>query len=278
MTLRRGDSGAEVKALQRGLNKLGSILLVDGDFGAGTADAVRDACGPLGCSVSADADERLQTALRGVKDPFPPLSAAGVTFIARLEVSGPREYRQKFAKPVWPSVESGITIGIGYDLQFVTEDEVRADWSALPPSFLAALAAGVGVPGSVDRLARVNGVTIPLLEAMRVFLGRTLPKFVAQTRSIYPQIDDLSRAQRTALVSLVYNRGTRLKDRDPAKQERREMRKIRTLLAAGRLDEVDEEFESMTRLWDPARLAGLVKRRRDEARLWRSGFGAVQLA
>jgi hypothetical protein len=39
MVLRRGDGGESIKTLQRGLNKLGSMLLVDGDFGAGTANA-----------------------------------------------------------------------------------------------------------------------------------------------------------------------------------------------------------------------------------------------
>ena len=36
MLLTVGDSGDAVKALQRGLNKLGSILLVDGGFGPAT--------------------------------------------------------------------------------------------------------------------------------------------------------------------------------------------------------------------------------------------------
>ena len=34
MLLRAGSSGDEVKGLQRGLNKLGSMLLIDGRFGS----------------------------------------------------------------------------------------------------------------------------------------------------------------------------------------------------------------------------------------------------
>jgi hypothetical protein len=30
-------------------------------------------------------------------------------------------------------------------------------------------------------------------------------------------------------------------------------------------------------LWDPQQQSGLLKRRRDEATLWRSGFAALQL-
>lgn len=41
-TLRRGDSGDDVKALQELLNAIGYELTVDGNYGRGTKDAVRD--------------------------------------------------------------------------------------------------------------------------------------------------------------------------------------------------------------------------------------------
>ncbi len=278
MILRRGDSGIRVKALQRSLNKLGSMLLIDGDFGLGTRDAVIDARVALARPGLPEADVALQQMLEDVPEPCPPLGGAGITFIARAEVSGPREYRVRYTRPVWPSVESGITIGIGYDLQFTTAAQLRADWARLPAAALESLEQVLGVPGSIDRLARVSHVTVPLLDAMAVFLDRTIPRVLRLTRSIYPQVDALSPARQAALVSLVYNRGTRLRDRNPLQQERREMRNIQALLAAGALDAVDDQFEEMTRLWDPNRLAGLIQRRRDEARLWRSGFEALQLA
>ena len=53
MTLRFKDHGEPVKRLQRNLNKLGSILLVDGDFGPGTRDAVLDARTALSITPSA---------------------------------------------------------------------------------------------------------------------------------------------------------------------------------------------------------------------------------
>lgn len=55
------------------------------------------------------------------------------------------------------------------------------------------------------------------------------------------------------------------------------MRNIRALLAAGDVDAVAAQFESMTRLWNPATENGLIQRRRDEAALWRSGFAALKL-
>lgn len=278
MLLKPGGSGEGVRSLQRGLNKLGSILLIDGSFGPATRDAVIDGRIALRQPGLPEADDALQQALAALPDPFPSLTSAGVTFIARAEVSGPREYRSKYMNPIWPSAASGITIGIGYDLRFADSDRLNADWNdQLPPDAIARLAEVLGERGSADRLSRVRDVEVPLLAAVSVFLRRTLPRTLEQTRSIYPQVDDLEPARRAALVSVVYNRGTRLKDSDPARQDRREMRKIRELLAAARFDEVANQLDAMSRLWDPARLPGLVRRRHNEARLWRSGFGALQL-
>jgi peptidoglycan hydrolase-like protein with peptidoglycan-binding domain len=279
MLLRPGDFGPEVRALQHGLNKLGSILLLDGDFGPATRDAVIDARSVLGRPGPPEADDALQAALAAQPDPFPPLTAGGVTFIAREEVSGPRQYRQLYRNPIWPSAESGITIGIGYDLRFATSAQFHADWAdRLPPAAVAALADVLGQPGSLARLDHVRDVEVPLLDAVSVFLRRTLPLYLDRTRSIYPEVDTLAEARRTALVSVVYNRGTRLTDTDPLREERREMRAIQSLLAAGHLDGVAEQIDAMARLWDPERLPGLVRRRHNEARLWRSGFPALQLA
>jgi peptidoglycan hydrolase-like protein with peptidoglycan-binding domain len=279
MLLKMGDSGDAVRSLQRGLNRLGSILLVDGGFGPGTRDAVIDGRAALEQPGPPQADDAFQQAVAAVPDPFPPLTAAGVTFIARAEVSSPAQYRLKYKNPAWPSAESGITIGIGYDLSFVSRDRLSADWGdQLPADAISRLADVLGVRGSADLLGRVRDVEVPLLAAVSVFLRRSLPDYLQRTRSIYPQVDDLEPARRTALVSLVYNRGTRLQDKDPAQQDRLEMRAIRDLLAAQRFDEVADQLDAMTRLWDPAKTAGLIQRRHDEAKLWRSGFAAVQLA
>ena len=54
------------------------------------------------------------------------------------------------------------------------------------------------------------------------------------------------------------------------------MREIRALLAENKLEAVADQIDSMRRLWDPQ--SGLVRRRHEEATLWRSGFAALQLA
>jgi peptidoglycan hydrolase-like protein with peptidoglycan-binding domain len=46
MMLRLGDAGPAVRALQRNLNKLGAMILVDAEFGPATRDAVVSPRGP----------------------------------------------------------------------------------------------------------------------------------------------------------------------------------------------------------------------------------------
>ena len=279
MVLRRGNSGDPVKVLQRGLNKLGAMLLVDGDYGKGTEAAVADARETLSMPGPPDvADDALQAAVAAIPDPFPPLTAAGVTFIARQEVSDATLYRTRYQTPCWPGKRSGITIGIGYDCSFVGADQLRRDWgAALAPDAIAQLAGVVRQVGSDALLAQVSAVVVPLTVAMKVFTTSTLPRYLADTRRAFPQVDHLPPARRSALISLVYNRGAGLQDLSAQKQDRREMRNIRALLAAGELESVAAQFESMTRLWDPATEKGVIQRRRDEAALWRSGFAALKL-
>jgi peptidoglycan hydrolase-like protein with peptidoglycan-binding domain len=274
MMLRQGDHGDQVKTLQRGLNKLGQMLLVDGNFGGRTSDAVGAARGELGIpGPSTEADDVLQNAVAGVADPFPAVTAAGVTFIARAEVTDARTYRTQYKTPQTPPAPSGVTIGIGYDCRFSTPAEFIADWGGeLSADAVAQLETVLGKEGSPELKAQVAGVIVPLEAAMRVFARRSLPDYLSRTRSIYPRVDTLPPARQTALVSLVYNRGTDL-DGD----RRKEMRAISGLLAAESFDEVAAQFEAMTRLWNPATAAGLIVRRRSEATLWQSGLAALLL-
>ena len=273
-TLRRGDSGSTVKTVQRDLNKLGSLLVVDGDFGPSTEAAVVDASAALAQPGPPEADDALQAALTALADPSPDLTAPGVTFIGREEVAGPTEYRNLYSHPKWPSRASGITIGIGYDLSAVSKKAFAADWKGvLAANAFNRLALLVGVTGTQKRLESVADVAIPLTSAVPVFLTRMLPEHVRRTRAIYPTLDTLPPPRRTALISLVFNRGTDLRG-----DRRREMKKIQDLLAAGNLTPVADQFDAMARLWDTATEGGLIKRRHREAILWRSGFEALQLA
>jgi hypothetical protein len=273
MLIQRGDGGASVKDLQRGLNRLGALLTVDGDFGPGTEQAVVEACASLGLPSGTPVDDTFLEALAAVPDPSPELTAPGVTFIAREEVSSPAEYRRRYKHPVWPTSNSGITIGIGYDLRFSSLNALEGDWGGtLDPGVITRLAAVTGTPGSPERLAAVKDVEVPLGDAVMVFLRRMLPEHIGNTRRAYPQLDALPAARRTALVSLVFNRGASL-----AGDRRREMKRIGELLEVGEPEGVPEQFEAMTRLWNPSRERGVIERRRREALLWSRGFGALEL-
>lgn len=275
MLLKLRDKGDEVKALQRGLNKLGAMLLVDGDFGASTEAAVADARVVLKRPGPSEADDAFLEALAGASELSPELTGPGITFIGREEVSSPAAYRRRFRHPVWPTQDSGITIGIGYDLRFVNEAKLRADWGeVLSADAVAQLVPVLGTRGRDDLLTKVADVDVPLPAAITVFLKRMMPEHIGNTRKAYPGLDDLQPARRTALISLVFNRGNRLEgDGD----RRLEMKRIRELLEAGDLDAVAGQFEAMRRLWDPVKEGGVIERRQREATLWRDGFAALQL-
>jgi GH24 family phage-related lysozyme (muramidase) len=273
MVLKRGDNNDAVKALQRNLNKLGSMLLVDGDFGQGTEKAIINAREVLNQPGPAEADDTLLQAVANVPDPCPPLTAAGMTFIAQKEVTSAPTYDRNFRKPCFPGGESGVTIGIGYDLRFVERATLVADWgSVLPAEMIDSLAGVLKKQGTKQLATDLASVEVPLSAAMQVFARRSLPEFLRLTRSIYPQVDGLTSAQRTALVSLVYNRGTKLEG-----DGRVEMKAIRDLLAAGNLADVPAQILNMRRLVDPAKSAGLITRREAEAALWRDGFVSAGL-
>src|ERR1700681_1315501 len=173
MVLRGGDTGDAVKTLQRGLNRLGSMLLIDGDFGAGTSNAVLRARETLGRPGPAEADDDLQQAVAAVPDPCQALTAPGMTFIAREEVSDADSYRRLFQKPTCPPPPSGITIGIGYDCQFVDRSEFEEDWAdILPADVIAHLADILGKAGSAELADSVSMVMVPLTAAMQVFATR----------------------------------------------------------------------------------------------------------
>lgn len=71
-----------------------------------------------------------------------------------------------------------------------------------------------------------------------------------------------------ALISLAYNRGTGMTKRasDPL-DRRREMRELQPAVATRDYARMAELFRSMKRLWAGQGMAGLLKRRDDEARL-----------
>src|SRR5690349_15577713 len=92
-TLKRGDKGPDVARAQDLLNRAGAILDPDGDFGGGTARAVREfrAANALpgpGLPGTEIIDAPLWALLNALPEPSPDLPTRAVAFIAREEVGG----------------------------------------------------------------------------------------------------------------------------------------------------------------------------------------------
>lgn len=270
--LRRGDRGDEVSRLQRLLNKVGGLLPEDDAFGPQTEDAVRDAQVMAGLSPNGVADAALTAWLEAQPDPNLVIPTSVIAYIAREEVSSRAAYKTNYCRPCWPGGDSGITIGIGYDLRMHPAERYEADWrDLLPAADLEALRPCLGRPGSAALAERLNACSVPLAAAWANFAGRVLPRYVDDTRRAFgeTQFDGLAPLCRGALVSLVYNRGALL-DEPPPQDRRREMRAIRGHIARGDLARVAGELRAMKRLWPNT--AGLRARRDREADLWERGL------
>jgi hypothetical protein len=150
-------------------------------------------------------------------------------------------------------------------LGYVTEKQFFSDWDGLNLNFLNALRKVVGIKGeSVKSMMRgeILQVRIPYNFAYDVFVNKSLPKYYALTKAIYPELDTLNEDTRGALVSMIYNRGNKL-DGD----RRKEMRAIVNLVAKADYEGIADQIERSKRLWENVGLDGLVKRREEEADL-----------
>lgn len=276
----RGDKGEEVRHLQTGLNKVGAMLLVDGDFGGGTERGIRYAQDICGRPQTGEVDDALWRWLEAQPEPCPLLPTNGVAFIAKEETGGLSYYEKVTRWPHYPGVASGITIGVGYDLRFNSTANFRELWSPyLSSEFIDELARDIGRKGSRERAAELHakGVEVPFKAAWPVFVAKTLPRFYDETEAIYPSLSTLPGLCRAALVSLVFNRGASL-----VGANRLEMREIRDILASADepglgsqqrrnlLSAVEDRIVAMQRLWGPD--SGLHYRRQAEANLWRAGL------
>jgi GH24 family phage-related lysozyme (muramidase) len=169
----------------------------------------------------------------------------------------------------WPGHLSGITLGYGYDLGYVTMDQFESDWEgAFADEAFERLREGVGKRGpDAQALApRLADIKCTPVDSQRVLLQRTIPAYTDLGRRTFPGFDRLPLDAQGALVSLVYNRGGSMKD-SPGSDNRREMRTIRDLVPRMDLAAIAAELRSMKRLWEGKGLTGLLRRRDAEATL-----------
>jgi len=193
------------------------------------------------------------------------VSQGGLKQLVRHEISSASYYRKRLTRPVWPGGSSGVTIGIGYDLGAQSKSRIKKDWRKhLPDRCLELLLLVSGKSGkeAKRRLGMVKAVTIPLEAAEEVFFNSTLPRYAAMALKAYPELNKLHPGAQAAILSLVYNRGTR-----KSGGSRREMKAIAPLVLDRDYEGIAAQITSMKRLWRGKNLPGLLKRRDHEAAL-----------
>ena len=198
-------------------------------------------------------------------------SKRAIDLIVATEVTSQAYYEKKYRKPEWPDGASGVTIAVGYDLGYASEDKIRRDWTGkISDDMVDCLVKYAGLSGEKAhaRLAEARGeIDIPWAVAYDVFSNIDMPEWCAKVKQALPNTDKLSEDSFGALVSLAYNRGASFSMAD---DRHKEMRSIKEHMANEEFDEIPDEFRSMKRLWPNMR--GLVDRRESEAKLFEDGL------
>ena len=174
----------------------------------------------------------------------------------------------------WPGGASGVTIGIGYDLGYVTVDQYESDWGErLGTDVRGRLKDAVGLRAvrAKNRAPDLADIRVRRAPSEEVFTQRTIPLYTVRTAQAFPGFDALPADVQGALVSLVYNRGASMVDDSP-EDRRREMRAIRDAVAEDDLQEIADQLRAMKRLWVGRGLDGLLTRRDAEAALVESAI------
>jgi hypothetical protein len=191
-----------------------------------------------------------------------PLNNASMQLILDFEVSGGEQfYTRNLQSPIWPGAQSGVTIGVGYDLGYNSSAEITSTWGqGLGPAVLARLLATAGKKGLAAKAALppVKDIKVPWSVAVDVFEKVTVPKYTDLTCQAFPGFDDLDPNCQGALVSLVFNRGASFKG-----PRRSEMRAIRDLVPRKDYAGIAQQIRNMKRLWKGTDIERGMNRRRD---------------
>jgi len=200
------------------------------------------------------------------------LSKKSLDLILEFEVGGGENYYNKFLKnPAWPEGQSGVTIGVGYDLGYVNKAEFSEDWKDLPKDIFDRLYKVVGIKGyNAKNLIRgLRDISIPWELSLQVFNNKTVNKFWNLTKDTFPNFDKMPEDAKGGLVSLVFNRGNALEG-----DRRREMKLIRDGMAITpifdqkALSFIANQIRNMKRIWAGGSIEKGMNRRRDaEAKL-----------
>ena len=199
--------------------------------------------------------------------PSPPLlSPEGYQLLLDYEVGGgERYYTLKLARPTWPGYESGVTIGVGYDLGYNSAGVIRTDWHEVNRPWLGRLAAVSGIKGrpAKPEAAELRDILIAWRLAEGVFQRVTLTRFHQLAARTFPGFTDLHPNAQAALVSLVFNRGSSMTG-----PRRAEMRSIRDRVPRQDYAGIAADIRAMIPIWAGTSIEkGMRRRREAEARL-----------
>lgn len=185
--------------------------------------------------------------------------------VINFETGGKAYYEKALQKPTWPGGASGVTVGIGADLGYMTPKEWTDYFSTyFSPEANIAFQSVIGLKGSAAKSAvsKVKRWSLGWEEAKKIFVRWTLPKFWKLANAIWPGLDQLKESAQVALVSIVFNRGSSLKG-----DSRKEMRAIVNHVKTKNYEAIAQEIQNMKRLWVGKGLDGLLKRRDAEAKM-----------
>ena len=199
------------------------------------------------------------------------INKRSIDFIIQHEAGGRAYYDKVLQKPIWPGGESGVTIGLGYDLGYNTEKQFIKDWGkVLSEPNVKTLKTVIGFKGQKAKLSlkgELLNIRIPYNIAYDVFVKCSIPRYYKLALTIYPNLKELNEDTQGALVSMVFNRGASLNG-----DSRKEMRAIVDLVKNKDYEGIAEEIEKSKRLWEHKGLDGLVIRREAEADMIRNSI------
>ena len=100
------------------------------------------------------------------------------------------------SKPDWPGAQSGVTIGFGYDLGYVTVDQFESDWGErVRADVCKRLKAVVGLRAqrARNRVGELSDIRLSRNAAEQVFDTRTLPLYELRTAQAFPGVETKQR-------------------------------------------------------------------------------------
>ncbi len=195
-------------------------------------------------------------------DPF--LPKEGLDMIIYYESGGEGYYNKVLKYPTVPPGASGVTIGVGFDLQFYSKDNIIRVWEPLGKSKTErlSLASGLNHTKSKEYLPKVKDILVTWGLAYDVFSEESVPTYYNLALRTFPGLDKLCPNAQAAVTSIVFNRGASLTG-----PTRSEMRDLKTAIAKKDYKAMSDATLSMKRLWVGKGMDGLLKRRDAESKL-----------